>query len=290
MSVVTSTRSPPTRSAASPIIPIVVMMRIGPSPPNTGAGPPSGSTRAHPAATIAAAASTSANADAMRGALRSVPHLADEYVVGHLAPDDVRLAADLDREAAAERLGSNEPKRGAGNETEPADVAEQVWIAVGDLDHCRRAPRLELAHADAERALDGAVASGDGRAVRVTGREAEPLVDPFLDLLREHVLPALCLGVHLVPGDAEHLGEEALDQTVVADDLERDLLAGAAQDDAAVRLVRDEAEAGELLDHGRRRRGRNPEPAGERGRRRRARLLVELVDRLEVVLDRLCAH
>ncbi len=46
--------------------------------------------------------------------------------------------------------------------------------------------------------------------------------DQLLEILREHVLEHLGLGVHAIPRHAERVGEEALEQAVVADHLERD--------------------------------------------------------------------
>ena len=61
--------------------------------------------------------------------------------------------------------------------------------------------------------------------MRVVRRVAERLVDPGLELLGEDVLEPVGLGVHLVDGDPERLGEVELEQPVVADHLERHPLA-----------------------------------------------------------------
>jgi len=90
--------------------------------------------------------------------------------------------------------------------------------------------------------------------VRVVRREAERTVDARLELLRDHVLEPVGLVVHVVDVEPEGLGEVELDQAVVADHLERDLLARRRQPGAAVGLVLDQPERSELLDH--RRRGR----------------------------------
>ena len=62
---------------------------------------------------------------------------------------------------------------------------------------------------------------GRGAGRRVADRGAHPL----LEHRRHRVLDALGLLVHLVPGDAEDVGEEALDQPVAADDRPRPLAA-----------------------------------------------------------------
>ena len=66
---------------------------------------------------------------------------------------------------------------------------------------------------------------------------AEGGVDARLERLREVVLEALGLGVHLVPGEPERLHQVELEQAVVADDLERGLRPGLRERDAVVRLV-----------------------------------------------------
>ena len=63
------------------------------------------------------------------------------------------------------------------------------------------------------------------------------------------MLEHLRFGVHLVPGHAEVLDEEQLDEAVVADDLERHAPAALGEADAAVALVLDEPECRELAEH-----------------------------------------
>ena len=84
---------------------------------------------------------------------------------------------------------------------------------------------------------------------------------------------------------AEAIG--AYEQPVVADHLQRDPLAGGGQRDRAVRLVLGELEGGELLHHRARRGRRDTLAAGQSGHRRGPALGLELVDLLEVVLDRI---
>ncbi len=53
-------------------------------------------------------------------------------------------------------------------------------------------------------------------------RVPEGVVDPALELLGEHVLEAVGLGVDGVDPEPERLREILLEQPVMADDLERD--------------------------------------------------------------------
>src|SRR5581483_9724879 len=89
---------------------------------------------------------------------------------------------------------------------------------------------------------------------------------------------------------AERLRQVQLKQAVVPDHLERDLLPGVRQLGAAVPLVREEVERRELLHHRRRRRGGHALVLGERADGHATVGSLELVHRLEVVLDRLAEH
>jgi 1,4-dihydroxy-6-naphthoate synthase len=122
--------------------------------------------------------------------------------------------------------------------------------------------------------------------VRIVGREAESAIDALLELLRQDVLEPVCLVVHIVHVQSQSLREVQLEQPVVANHLERDLLAGIRERHAAVRRVLEQPERGELLHHRARRRGRDTLSLRERGDRRPVAFVLELVDLLEVVLDR----
>ena len=130
------------------------------------------------------------------------------------------------------------------------------------------------------------LATGNRVAVRVDRRVAELRGDQLLELLRKRVLEHLGLGVHLVPGHAEALDEEQLDEPVVPDHLERDTPPALGETDAAVALVLDEAQSGQLAQHPRDGGGADLEQRGEVGRGRGAVAGLEGVDRLRVVLHR----
>ena len=100
------------------------------------------------------------------------------------------------------------------------------------------------------------------------------------------MLEHLGLGVHLVPGHAEALDEEQLDEPVVADHLERHAPTALGEPHAAVALVLHEPERGELAQHPGHRGGADLEQRGEFLRRRGPVAGLERVDRLRVVLHR----
>src|SRR5436190_19538695 len=86
----------------------------------------------------------------------------------------------------------------------------------------------------------------DRVAVRVVGRVAERTVDLRLQLLGEDVLEPVGLVVDILDVEPEGAREVELEQPVVADHLERDLLAGRGEPDAAIGHVLDESERREL--------------------------------------------
>ena len=93
-------------------------------------------------------------------------------------------------------------------------VVEELLGLVLEPQHVDRGAGLDVGeqHAVLARALDDRVAVRAGR--RVADRRQHPL----LEHRRHRVLEPLGLLVDLVPGDAEDVGEEALDQPVAADD------------------------------------------------------------------------
>ena len=118
----------------------------------------------------------------------------------------------------------------------------------------------------------------------VERRVAEPRRDHLFQLLREHVLEHLGLGVHGIPANAEALCEVELEQPVMAQHLQRDPPAGLGEPDTAIALVGDEAERVELAQHPRHRCRTHAEPLREGGRRGNPLAALERIDRLRVVL------
>ena len=134
----------------------------------------------------------------------------------------------------------------------------------------------------------------DGPAVRAAVRMAEPVVDPVDHLVRERVAELVGALVRLGARVAHEVGEEALDQPVLAHDALRPCAAGVGEQGLLARAPLDQPLRLEALEHLARRRARDPEHLGHpRGERRRAcavrRVLAdrkgEEVDRLEVLVD-----
>ena len=114
--------------------------------------------------------------------------------------------------------------------------------------------------------------------MRVDRRVAQARGDQLLELLGEHVLEHLGLGVHAIPGHPELLGEEQLEQPVMAQHLQRDPATLVGQPHAVIGLMLDDPDLGELAHHPRHRAGRHPEPRGEIVRRyRRAATSLERI-------------
>ena len=109
--------------------------------------------------------------------------------------------------------------------------------------------------------------------------------DQPLEVLRDVVLENLGLVVHAIPGHSQGVREERLDQAVVADHLQRDLLARRGERDSVVGLVADEPQLVEPLEHRGDGRGRHAQALGKRGGRDGPLLVaLEAVDGLGVVL------
>ena len=135
----------------------------------------------------------------------------------------------------------------------------------------------------------------DRPAVRAAVGLSQSLVDPLDHLVRERV-PEL-VGVHVGLGCrvAHEVGEEALDDPVLAHDLLRPLGPRGGEDRLLLLATLDETLGLEPLEHLTRRRARDAEhlrhACCDRGRTRRGPVLAdregEEVDGLEIVVDRM---
>ena len=204
---------------------------------------------------------------------------------GQLAAQRVRRTLDLDEQRAAERLLVDHAQARAGQDLARGQVAQDLGVGVGDAHDGGLGAGLQRRQARGPLLGDHEVGGRDRVAVRIVRRMAELGRDQRLQLVREHVLEHLGLLVDTVPRHAERLGQEELEQPVVADHLQRQPRAGLRQPDAAIALVRDQAELGELAHHRARGRGRDLQALGERADADVALAVLERVDRLRVVLD-----
>ena len=176
--------------------------------------------------------------------------------------------------------------RPPGTRRSPREVAQEVGVGVRHAADRGVLARLERVQGAQALRLHSQPSVGDRIPVRVVGGVAELLVDARLELFGEDVLEPVSLRVHGVDRDAERLREVLLEESMVPDDLERDLGPCLGEQDAVVRRVLGQAKRCELLQHRRHRRGRDSHAARDRARRRARSLGLELVDLLQVVLDR----
>ena len=203
------------------------------------------------------------------------------------APPSTSSLAEARERGTREGLLVDDLEGVAGRDPALAEVAQHLGVGVRDAHEAAAVAGVQRAERHRRALVDLEVRGRDRVAVRVVGRMAELGGDELLELLGDDVLEHLGLVVDAVPRHVQVLGQVELEQPVVAQDLQRDALALGGQLDAAVGQVLDEAEPVELLDHARRRRGRDPEALGHRVGRHRAAAPLQRVDRLGVVLDRL---
>ena len=197
-------------------------------------------------------------------------------------------AVDGDRQRAVEGLRAAHRHAAAGDEARAprgSAAARSRRPARGGSSPPRRARARRASAAPLVSIVQAGVR--DRVAVRVVRRVAELLVDARLELLRENVLEPVGLVVHRVDRNAERLGEVLLEQPVVADDLERDLRRRPRESstpwygECSTRPSAASFFSIDVADE-----GATPMPARDRGRRRARPLGLELVDLLQVVLDR----
>ena len=152
--------------------------------------------------------------------------------------------------------------------------------------------RIPIKFADADDEIRSAEKKSDDMAREDSDNEVDELSTGTDESLTEENLfsatdvEPVGFVVDVVDPDSERLRQVELEQPVVADHLERHALAGVREGDAAVGRVLGEAERGELLHH--RARGGGGDvlaPCQGRGRDPLA-FGAELVDLLQVVLDR----
>ena len=106
------------------------------------------------------------------------------------------------------------------------EVAQHLRVGVRHAHEAPRGADRQLVEAARLALVEVEGRRRDRVAVRVDRGVAELRGDQFLEVVGEHVLEHLGLGVHAVPRHPQHVGQVALEQAVVADHLERDAPAG----------------------------------------------------------------
>ena len=124
--------------------------------------------------------------------------------------------------------------------------------------------RLELGQRNGRSSATARSRSGIGSPWGSRLGVAERGGDQLLELLGDVVLEHLGLVVDAVPRHPERLGEERLDQAVMAHHLEREPLARRREAHAVVGLVPHQARLVQALQHRGHGRRRDAEPLGER--------------------------
>ena len=165
--------------------------------------------------------------------------------------------AEAHEQRPAERLALAHREALARRDAALGQVAQHLRIGVRHAHEAALVAGLQALHAVGRALFDLEVGVRDRVAVRIDRRVAELGGDQLLEVVGEHVLEHLRLGVHAIPRHAERLGEIALEQAVMADHLERHAPAVGGQAHAAVGHVRDQPELVEALEHRRDRAGRD---------------------------------
>ncbi len=202
------------------------------------------------------------------------------------AADRVLALAEAHEERPAEGLAVTHPEAVPGRD--PAARPDSGASPGRSPRRARTGPHhpAQALHPERRALLELQVGARDRVAVGIDGGIAELRRDQRLEVLGEDVLEDLRLGVHAIPGHPQRLAEVALEQAMMADDLDRDPPPVGCQADAAVGGVGDQPELSQPLEHRRDRSRRDRQALGESVRRDGlvfARL--EGVDRLRVVLD-----
>ncbi len=162
-------------------------------------------------------------------------------------------------------------------------VHEEVQQVLGLVLEAKNGDLRALLDVGERHALD-ALAGRDRVAVRAGRRVADGGAHALLELRRHRVLEPLRLLVHVVPRNAQHVGQEALDQAVPADDPLRVPESLLREADRLVGSARDVAVPLEPPDHLVHRRGGELHRAGDVRARHREPGLLEPEDDLEVLL------
>jgi hypothetical protein len=166
-----------------------------------------------------------------------------------------------------------------------AEVAKASGVVVAHAHDPPPFARLEVSEREMEPLVDLPLARRDRCAVRVHRGLADGGGHPIDELIAGRVLQPLGLGVHEVPRVAEGVHEIRLDHAMPTYRPQRHAAPLVGELHAVVSLVLEQALIGEPAHHSTHRGRGDGEPLRDLVRARRARPALELVDRLEVVLD-----
>ena len=179
------------------------------------------------------------------------------------AADRVLALAEAHEQRAAERLALEDLE--ALSRRDPVARRGSAASPGRSRRRARTLPRHRPAALEAvRRALfDLKLGAGDRVAVRVDRGVSELGRDQLLEILGEHVLEDLGLGVNPIPRHPQRIGQEALDQPVVADHLQRHAPPIGGEAHSPVRGMSREPQLVELLEHRRDRARRDAQALGQ---------------------------
>src|SRR5581483_6522159 len=192
------------------------------SPGSTSSTPPGTSPTASSSASSSSTSSSASPTSSSGSPTAPLPPYPDARC--QLPAERMDGAAHLDHQGAPERLSALDPQARPRLDLALGEVPQHRGVAVGDAGERAGLAGLELAERHGIVRAECQVAVRDRVAMGVERGLSELGGDQLLELLGDVVLQHLGLGVHAVPRHAELLGEEELDQPVVADHLERDPL------------------------------------------------------------------
>src|SRR5690348_15397755 len=212
------------------------------------------------------------------------------HVSGERGPDvalgALRIRAHAHGDRSTVRRTLDQHHRRTRPQPELAQIAKPRRVVVAHAHDTSVLAWLEIGERDVRLLVDLPLARGDRRAVRIDRRLADRRRHAIDELVRCRMLQPLGLVVHEIPRVAERAREVRLDHAMAANRAERHASPFFRELHAAIALVLEQALIGEATHHPAHRCGRDLEPLRDVGGRGRAARALDLVDHLEVVLDR----
>src|SRR2546423_3917044 len=173
----------------------------------------------------------------------------DEEPLGSLLRNRALVAVQADRELLRGRLCLAHLDLGAGHEALVVEPVQQVAVVLGEADDLRVRARSQIGQRAQLAVLGLLELRVDRPAVRAAVGVAEPLADPFDHVVAEALPDLVGVDVGLGGGVAHEVGQEPLDDPVLADDLLGPLAAGRGQNRLLVLAALDEPVGPEPLQH-----------------------------------------